>query len=64
MAPPSRADEDRGVTWLQIRDRHLIGTTSFGMLISHYRHLEMKENVPLGEEMILRGATERLSPIL
>jgi len=34
------------------------------MLISHYRHLEIKENVPLGEELILRGAMERLSPIL
>lgn len=34
------------------------------MLISHYRHLEMKENVPFGEELILRGAMERLSPIL
>jgi len=34
------------------------------MLISHYRHLEMEENVPFGEELILRGAMERLSPIL
>ena len=34
------------------------------MLISHYRHLEMEENMPFGEELILRGAMERLSPIL
>jgi CzcA family heavy metal efflux pump len=34
------------------------------MLISHYQHLESKENVPFGEELILRGALERLSPIL
>ena len=34
------------------------------MLISHYRHLETEENMPFGEELILRGAMERLSPIL
>ena len=34
------------------------------MLISHYQHLETKENMPFGEELILRGAMERLSPIL
>jgi len=34
------------------------------MLISHYRHLEMEENMQFGEELILRGAMERLSPIL
>ena len=34
------------------------------MLISHYRHLEREEGVPFGEELVIRGAEERLSPIL
>ena len=34
------------------------------MLISHYRHLEMAEGVPFGRELAIRGAEERLSPIL
>ena len=34
------------------------------MLISHYRHLETEEKMPFGEELIVRGAMERLSPIL
>ncbi len=34
------------------------------MLISHYRHLEVEEKMPFGEELILRGAMERLSPIM
>ncbi|MBN1421621.1 MAG: efflux RND transporter permease subunit [Planctomycetes bacterium] len=34
------------------------------MLVSHYRHLELEEGVPFGSELILRGAAERLSPIL
>jgi len=34
------------------------------MLISHYRHLEDVEGVPFGSELILRGAEERLAPIL
>jgi Cu/Ag efflux pump CusA len=34
------------------------------MLISHYRHLETAEGVPFGRELILRGAEERLAPIL
>lgn len=34
------------------------------MLISHYRHLQQQENVPFGCELILRGAEERLIPIL
>lgn len=33
-------------------------------LISHYRHLEREEKMPFGEELLLRGAMERLSPIL
>ena len=34
------------------------------MLISHYRHLELSEGQPFGLELIIRGARERLSPIL
>jgi CzcA family heavy metal efflux pump len=34
------------------------------MLVSHYRHLENEEGVPFGRELALRGAEERLSPIL
>jgi CzcA family heavy metal efflux pump len=34
------------------------------MLISHYRNLETEEKVPFSEDLIIRGAMERLSPIL
>jgi Cu/Ag efflux pump CusA len=34
------------------------------MLVSHYRHLELQEGVPFGRELVIRGAEERLSPIL
>ena len=34
------------------------------MLISHYQHLERYEGVAFGPELALRGAIERLSPIL
>jgi CzcA family heavy metal efflux pump len=34
------------------------------MLISHYRHLEAKEGMPFGRDLVLRGAEERLTPIL
>ena len=34
------------------------------MLVSHYRHLEEHEGATFGREMILRGAEERLVPIL
>ncbi|MGE5837681.1 MAG: efflux RND transporter permease subunit [Acidobacteriota bacterium] len=34
------------------------------MLISHYRHLETEEGIPFGADLVLRGATERLAPIL
>jgi len=34
------------------------------MLVSHYRHLEHEEGQPFGAELILRGAQERLAPIL
>ncbi|MBX6313665.1 MAG: efflux RND transporter permease subunit [Isosphaeraceae bacterium] len=34
------------------------------MLISHYRHLEEVEGEPFGPALIIRGAEERLAPIL
>jgi len=34
------------------------------LLIHHYQHLEGQEGVPFGLELVLRGARERLSPIL
>lgn len=34
------------------------------LLVSHYRHLEAVEGVPFGVELVLRGAAERLRPIL
>lgn len=34
------------------------------MLVSHYRHLQQKENEPFGLNLIIRGAEERLIPIL
>ncbi|MBX9627514.1 MAG: efflux RND transporter permease subunit [Gemmataceae bacterium] len=34
------------------------------MLVSHFRHLEAEEGVPFGPELVVRGAEERLAPIL
>jgi Cu/Ag efflux pump CusA len=34
------------------------------MLISHYQHLERYEGETFGSELVLRGARERLAPIL
>jgi len=34
------------------------------MLMSHYRHLRLKEGLGFGMELVLRGARERLTPIL
>jgi len=34
------------------------------MLISHYRHLEEQEGVEFGPQLVLRGAEERIIPIL
>jgi len=34
------------------------------MLVSHYRHLEVEEGMPFGVPLVLRGAEERLAPIL
>jgi Cu/Ag efflux pump CusA len=34
------------------------------MLVSHYRHLQQEEGLPFGRDLVLRGAEERLAPIL
>ena len=34
------------------------------LMISHFQHLERHEGVPFGPELVLRGAKERLAPIL
>jgi Cu/Ag efflux pump CusA len=34
------------------------------MMISHFQHLERQEGEPFGLELVLRGAQERLAPIL
>lgn len=34
------------------------------MLVSHFRHLEQEEGVPFGTDLVVRGARERLVPIL
>jgi len=34
------------------------------MLVSHFRHLECEEHEPFGPALVLRGAEERLAPIL
>jgi Cu/Ag efflux pump CusA len=34
------------------------------MLVDHYRHLQNEEGVPFGPELVIRGAAERLAPIL
>jgi len=34
------------------------------LLVSHYRHLQDAEGEPLGPRLVLRGAEERLAPIL
>ncbi len=34
------------------------------LLIAHLRHLEEQENVPFGRDLVIRGASERLAPIL
>ncbi|MFH0988427.1 MAG: efflux RND transporter permease subunit [bacterium] len=41
-----------------------IATRNSIMLISHYRHLQIMEGQPFGLELIIRGAKERLAPIL
>jgi hypothetical protein len=44
----------------RVRDRR----RNMIMLISHYQHLERHEGMVFGPELVLRGAMERLSPIL
>ena len=34
------------------------------MLVSHYRHLQEEENMPMGQALLVRGAVERVVPIL
>ena len=34
------------------------------MLITHYHHLMTLEGMPFGRDLVVRGAMERLSPIL
>jgi Cu/Ag efflux pump CusA len=34
------------------------------MMINHFQHLERYEGVPFGPELVIRGARERLAPIL
>lgn len=34
------------------------------LMISHFQHLEKVEGVPFGKELVIRGALERLAPIL
>ena len=34
------------------------------MLICHYQHLEREEGMPFGIDLVIRGARERISPIL
>jgi CzcA family heavy metal efflux pump len=46
------------LTVLGVVARHKI------MLIDHYRHLESHEGMAFGPELVLRGAKERLAPIL
>lgn len=34
------------------------------MMVSHYQHLREREGVPFGRELVLRGACERVAPVL
>ncbi|RPI95206.1 MAG: efflux RND transporter permease subunit [Chloroflexi bacterium] len=41
-----------------------IATRNGIMMISHFQHLEHEEGMPFGPELILRGARERIAPIM
>jgi Cu/Ag efflux pump CusA len=41
-----------------------IATRNGILMINHFQHLEREESVAFGRELVLRGARERLSPIL
>jgi len=34
------------------------------VMASHYRHLQVEEGMPFGRELVLRGAGERIAPVL
>jgi Cu/Ag efflux pump CusA len=41
-----------------------IATRNGIMMISHFQHLEHEEGMPFGMELVLRGARERIAPIM
>ncbi len=41
-----------------------IATRNGIMMISHFRHLEEQEGIPFGPALVLRGAKERIAPIM
>ena len=41
-----------------------IATRNGIMMISHFQHLEETEGVPFGSELVMRGARERIAPIM
>ncbi|RPJ22468.1 MAG: efflux RND transporter permease subunit, partial [Planctomycetaceae bacterium] len=41
-----------------------IATRNGIMMISHFQHLEEEEGMPFGSELVMRGAKERIAPIM
>jgi len=41
-----------------------IATRNGIMMISHFQHLEEEEHQPFGQELVMRGARERIAPIM